>query len=335
MQLNVITPAALTVTAALLLAAAGPDDSVQLRFAPTAGTVTTHAIEIGRSVEAGDLAVSMNGEEVNPQYLPELFIEYTTATTAEITDHFLPAEDDIAGLWRRRTTEGLQGSFDMGLSMGEQDMEMSAEATSELDGAPFLIGRNADDEVVARWADSDNELSTELLDSVRPEFQPTGLLPKDPVGTDDTWEADASALSDLLGLSDSLPWTWSGADAGSIPATGETTYEGDLTLRLVDIRTEDDVVLCTIALSGDLIETETKPGDLSQAPVEGTATDTTTTTYVLKGEFVWNVSAHHLASLELTGEGEGEQLTVKDAGQPGPEYSSTVQHTATLSVLVR
>ena len=34
MQLNVITPAAATLTATLLLAAVGPDDSVQLRFAP-------------------------------------------------------------------------------------------------------------------------------------------------------------------------------------------------------------------------------------------------------------------------------------------------------------
>ena len=148
-----------------------------------------------------------------------------------------------------------------------------------------------------------------------------------------TWEADASALAALLDFSQSIPCTWSGEGAENAPAPADNTFTGTLELRVIDLRTEDEVVLCTIALSGEITELGTRATDLEQVPVaDGTATETTTTTFTVEGELVWNVTAAHLASFELKGEGEGEQATVKDPGQPGPDYSSTTQHKAKLEI---
>lgn len=334
------TTIALPLTAALLAAAGPTDDQVSLRLAPTAGTVSTHTVQIQRAVEGGDMAVVMNGTEVPAQFLPKLNFEFNTSTAATVTDHFLPesiaAENGATGPWRKRTLEDLSETFDMSLSLDADTTDVTTEASSDLDGQPFLIGQDEDGEVIARWADPDSEAPDRLLDHVRPALHLEGLLPAEPIATGSTWEASASALAGVLNLGETLPWTWSESAAGNAPTPGATTLEGDLDLRAVDVRTEDGVVFCTISVDGEVIETSTRASDLSQVPVaDGNATETTTTTYTVEGELVWNVTAGHMATFQLDGEGEGEQATVKDAGQPGPDYSSTTQHTAELNVQVK
>ena len=217
--------------------------------------------------------------------------------------------------------------------MGEESFDFGSEGTSDLDGNPFLIGRDEDGEKVVRWATEDSELSTEPLDLQRPEIDLAGLLPEDAVSIDDTWEADAGFLAEVLDFGRTLPWTWSGSDSAQIPAPGVAEWQGDLDLKVADITKVENDVRCVISFTGEAVETVTKPGDLSQVPVaEGTATETTVTTFQVEGEITWSVSAGHLVSFELEADGEGEQVTKKDDGQPGPAYESTTRHTTQLSV---
>ncbi|QDV05175.1 hypothetical protein Poly30_06710 [Planctomycetes bacterium Poly30] len=332
MQAPLITALA----ASLSLGATHSDDTVKLQLAPTSGTVSTYAVEILRTIQGGDLQVVMNGNEVPAQFLPKLEFEFTASTTATVTDHFLPGENDITGPWRKRTLEDLTSAFDMSLTYSGETTDFAAEASSPLDDQPFLLGLDEDGEVVARWADPESKLDDEFLARVRPELHLEGLLPDEPVAMGATWEADASAVAAILDFSESLPWNWPSDAAENVPGPASNTYEGTLELTVIDLRTEDETVFCTVSLSGDIVETGTRATDLAQVPVaDGTATETTTTTFTVEGELVWNVTAAHLASFELKGEGEGEQATVKDPGQPGPDYSSTTRHKAQLEIQVK
>ena len=320
--------------AALLGLAAQPvDDSVKLHFSPAAGSAVEHEITIHTEFHGGDLAVKMGGSDVPANFLPKLEFSLDSKTSATVSDEYLTAEEGIDGPWRKRTITDPSEAFTMEMSMDSESFDFGAEGTSELSGEPFFIGRDEDGETIARWADKDSALSTELLELQRPDCDLAGILTEDAVSTGDTWEADASALAGVLDFSRGLPWTWSGSDPSQVPPVGTAEWTGDLELTVNEIKGEGDEMHCTVSITGEAIEVVTKPGDLSQVPVaDGTATETTTTTYQVEGEFTWNVTVGHLVALNLEGDGEGEQLTVKDAGQPGPEYQSTTQHTAKLSV---
>ncbi len=319
--------------AAALVAAAPTDDTVELRFAPSVGTQTAHTLEAQVHIEGSDLAVVMDGNEVPAQFLPELSFEFKTTSAWTVHHEFLEPRDGIAGAWRKRTIEDASQSFEMSMELGAEAMEFDAEAATSLEGESFLIGRNASGDVVAEWADPESELDAAWLDDARPELDLAGLLPGKPMAAGDTWEADASALADILSATESFPWEWKGTGADGMPGPGETVLEGALELTAGEIRTVDGTTHCTIAIEGQFAETVTRPGDLSQVPVaDGTATETTTTQYTVEGELTWNVTAGHLTSFIIEGEGDGEQLTVKDPGQPGPEYRSTTQHTSELKI---
>ncbi|MEM8711755.1 MAG: hypothetical protein AAGG01_12440 [Planctomycetota bacterium] len=315
----------------LILAAAPTDDSVSLELGPQVGTALSHGIQVERSFEVSDLTVKMGGNEVPAQFLPELSFEYQVTTSLELTDEFLKAEDEeIEGPWRRRTLKGSSQTFSMEMNYAGEVTTMDAEASSDLDGNAFLVGRDEDGEVVARWSDEDGG-DDGLLDSVRPEVDLIGLLPDEAVATGSTWEADASALGDVLGLDGQIPWTWSGVPEEQIPEPGETSYSGDLDLRVTDVWLEDGATHVRAAIQGELIETSSKPTDLEQVPVaDGTATETTTLTFAVEGEFTWSVAERHLVSFHLEGEGDGTQVTEKDPGQPGQTYRSTRQVMATI-----
>ncbi len=326
------TSASVSLAALLGLAASPVDDSVKLHFAPAVGSTIEHLMTVESEIEIGDLAVKMGGSDVPAQFLPKLEIAMETSTRVKVTDEFLEAEEGIEGAWRKRTIADTAESFEMEMNMDTESFELGAEGTSDLNGLPFLIGRDRGGDKVVRWADKDSDLSTELLELQQPELDLAGILSEDAVTTGDTWEADASELANVLDISRGLPWTWNGADPADIPAPGTAEWTGDLELTVVEITNEEDQTHCIVAIEGEAKEVVTKPGDLSQVPVaEGTATETTTTTYQIEGEFTWNVTAGHLATLTIEGDGEGEQMTVKDAGQPGPEYQSTTQHTAKLA----
>ena len=328
-----VAPVSIGAAVLLGLAARPVDDSVKLRFAPAAGTALEHEITIQNEMEGGELSVKMGGNEVPAQFLPKLSFTFETSTSAIVSDEFLGAEEGIAGPWRQRTVTDPKTVFGMEMAVDEEVMDIHSDGSSELSGEAFLIGRDEDGNTVARWADEDSGLSSELFESQQPELDLAGLLTEDEVSVGDSWEADASALANIIDFSRQLPWTWSGAGESEVPAPGVAEWKGDLELTVKEIASEDGELHCTLAITGEAVEVVTKPGDLSQVPVaDGDATETTTTIYQVEGELTWNVTAGHLISLTLEGEGEGQQLTEKDAGQPGPEYQSTTQHSASLSV---
>lgn len=326
-----LTPLTAALLAAPLLIAAAPtEESVSMTFAPAEGLSISHDVKVQRSFEISDLAVKMDGNDVPAQFLPELSFEYQVALSMRLTDAFLKAEQGLEGPWRRRTLKDLNDTFSMEMDYAGEVTTMDAEASSGLDGAAFLIGRDEDGEVVTRWAD-DESGDDQLLDRVQPEIDLAGLLPEEAVEVGSAWEADAAALGEVLSLGSQLPWTWSGVSEEDIPSPGEAAYTGDLELRIIDIRLEDGATYATASFQGDMTETSSKPTDLEKVPVaDGTATETTTLTFAVEGEFTWSITGKHLVSFHLEGEGDGEQVTERDAGQPGPTYSSTMQMMGTI-----
>lgn len=315
---------------AILPVLAAPDaDAIRLVAAPEAGSYT-RTYTTSRTLEGGDLSVIMNGGEVPKMFLPEL--EYTSVQTQSVT------LEDVHGASHERAISEAAMGFEMQMTFGEkggmEPVQIESSASSALEGSRVRFVTE-DGETEARWAEDGENPDDKLLEALHADVDGAGLLPEEPVKEGAEWSAEGSALCALLYPSGELGWSWNGGEEDDIPGQDGSSHGGELELRFVELIEEDGRSLARIEIEGNLVETTTRATDLAEVPVtDGTATETTTTDYAIEGELLWDVERHALHSLELTGEGEGTQETVKDAGQEGGDYASTLKHTAKLVLRV-
>lgn len=301
-------------------------EAVHLVADPAAGTYE-RTFTASRAFDGGDMSVVMNGQEVPKMFLPKL--EYQSEVTLSLT-----LEDTQGEEHTRTFTEGAMG-FSMDMTFGEESgmppIDVETSASCELEGHAVRF-EEEDGELLARWVEDEDTPDDALLEGLAADLHCANLLPEKPVEPGVKWSADAAALRPLLRPSGDLTWRWD--DGTSDPDTA--AYSGDLTLRLVEVVKEEGQRLARITIEGDLVETTVRATDLAEVPVaDGDATETTKTEYAVDGELLWDLERNALHSIELTGEGDGTQATVKDPGQEGGDYASTLRHTAKLEVSVR
>lgn len=326
---------------ALPLLAAGPAE-VALRFAPAEGAAVSKTFTSTASLEGGDLRVVMDGQEVPPEFLPEIELTVESAMVYAFTDRYASVADGRPTVLLRTYDEidethemttsivGLEGSDDV-------DEEQGTTGSSTLEGRTVRFAWDAEEGEYARsFEGGDGDVA--LLEDLEEDTDLRGLLPGGEIEVGDRWEVDAEDFAAwfLPGGDLGVVYEGDGADDMNADPT-ETSFDGELVLKLTGVHDEGGERLAAIDVEGDVTMTVVAPTDLDDIPVvDGDATETTTSRYELTGELIWNVSAGRLARAELEAETTVEIELVKDPAAPGPTFESvvTLEGTTTCTVEV-
>ncbi len=307
-----------------LLAALAPalqSETVTLVPRTDAGATLTRTFTQSSATTGGDLTVDMDGQPVPAEFLPDLSLEAAERRSVTLVDRHTER-----GVVREFQTLEVSSHtvLDMGGYMGQGETEYDATADSPLagrsarfgsDGAVFLDAEGKDAAATA----SDSALLAGLTRGA----DLAAWWPGREVAVGEAWQGPAAALLELSAPSGDLAWRWSSPDAER--RADRRALDGEVTLTLRAVREVDGRTLAEVAVEGRLERTESVATDLRDVPVaDGTATETRTAQLELRGTLTLDVKGGHLSAAELTAEVEETVATVKDPGQPGPEYRSTL-----------
>ena len=306
------------------------DDTVTLTARREPGLTLTRTVTSRTELTGGDLRVKMDGQDVPSEFLPELTIDVTQASSVLV-------RDEHAATAFVRSFEALSSEatieVDLGGYMGQSGERIEAFATSPLQGRAVRFTPTEDGVTVATFADERDATEVAgddhaLLAGLREDQDLAAWLPEGPVAVGARWQAPAAALRELIEPSGALAWKWSSPDAAEHAASRSIT--GDVELELVRVTDADGRAIAALRVSGTFEHTTTRATDLADVPVaDGTATETRTAATTLRGDLVWDVAGGHLVSAELVTELDQTSRTVKDPGQEGPEYESALSFEGT------
>ncbi len=320
-------PHSLAATAAALLALA-PSSEVELVHAPASGTARTLTVETELGLDGGELICAMDGEDVPSEYLPELLFEMSDVRGMSLTETF------ESGSWLRSYDEvRWENDGSMGMDYGGQVQRFpwSAVAETPIEGRVVRLAGEDDGSLRREFEDGGSD-DDELLEGLRADLGLGVLLPGQAVAEGSSWSVDGAGLAVLFDPCGDLGWDLPPESASHLlPEILEREHGGELELTLREV----DGTHAVCAVSGQLVRTTIQPGDLTSVPVaEGTATETVSETWEVEGELHWDLAADAVHSLDLHGDLRQEALTVKDPGQPGPDYESTFTVEGRYSLLI-
>lgn len=282
--------------------------------------------------ESGDFQVKMGGSPVPAQYLPAIEIELTTEAALVVQDEVIEVEaGHPAKLVRHYETIRGGGTFGMTI-----DPEVSESANWNHE--PEVSGGD----VEFRWNAKDGSYEREVLGS---EQQPeelaqldarldlAGFLPEETLSVGSAWDVEIAELEKLLHPGGSLEMTVArDLDQSSFKPTSSS---GELRATLKNVRSEGGAQVAVIVLEGSYTLEEERATNLDQVPVaDGSATEIGTSQIELEGELLWSLDAGRAVSLELQGDLDYELETVKDEGQEGASYSSTMGFSGEVKIAV-
>ena len=307
----------------------------ELAYSPEEGSVWEKSLEVKTEMTFDDLAVVMDGRDVDKSFLPVIDMEMLDTLRVRLTDEVRSVGEGRPQLLHR-TYEELSRE-------GEHSMEipgMMPAQTSEVSGSSPLEGRtiafayDEDGDVECRAVDDESgELSFSDLED---DFDFLAWLPDSDVEQGDSWDVPIDVLGEWLDGGDAfgIELEGDGVEEFTQGEGAERDLDGELTLRLAALREDDGAQLAHIEIRAEFTTETSYAGDLSNVPVaDGTATVTDTTEYEMEGELVWDLAAGVARSFETSSDFLLESVTVKDPGQDGPEYESTATLSGTLAVL--
>lgn len=263
---------------------------------------TTWKIDLG--VELGDLSATVNGEAVDPEQMgipPDLSAK--GVVEMRWLDHFVSMDGSrTLELLRTVRTMHAEGETSVGPS-GESDDD------DEIVGKPMRFRWNAEDETYEReWVEAEGK--DKDLQHMAVDADLRGLLPEGEVELGQTWEARGTAVLRLLVPLFAVETITEGEEDEDIPPE---------LLEKLSAFGEDVVVRCTwrgahdeggrtlgrIDLALDLDQSlDVDPSSFGQE-MEGMEVDPVTFAVQasLAGFLDWDMSAHRMSAVELTGSG--------------------------------
>jgi hypothetical protein len=300
-----------------------------LHLAPEAGATLHKHYQSSLHLEGGDLAVMMGGQEVPPEYLPDLDIEMDITKELAFTDRYLRVADGrVLDLVRafgdlREQREGLESM--VGQSMDSEN-ETSTSGVSPLEGerVRFRWDDEAEEYGVAFEDDEDGDGA--LLEGLAAGADLAAFLPENGVSEGDSWTVPAEAFGQLFAPGGDLAFEYTGDGADRMGAgESEVSFEGELELTFRGENSRDGSSVATVLVEGEVTVVVITPSDLADVPmVEGDATLTWTQVHTLEGELYWNLDGAHLAAIELSSEVEATMFIQKDPENAGPSFESTI-----------
>ena len=206
-----------------------------VEFAPVQGAQLEKRFQSSLELRFDELTSTMNGQEVPPEFLPEMDLLITDERSVVVLDEYVAVAGgrprNLLRTFREITVETLE-EFSM-----EPDIESSERATgsSELvdETLRFVAGSSSDD-----YARSFTERvgGDELLAGLVEDMDLRAILPDGAVEKDDTWEVDANFLHALQRPGGNLSIE---LDDGEKEEWGELEFSGGLKATLAGFRTGD------------------------------------------------------------------------------------------------
>jgi hypothetical protein len=274
-----------------------------------------------------ELTSKMDHREVPKEFLPRLEIDVQRSGELVVADVYEVAEDGgVAAI--RRTYERIAASHsDRTAQDGEEVSTVSGESGSELEGRVVVFRREPGGGWAAAYEQPGGD--EELLEGLEADLDFGELLPgpEEAAASAErgSWELDAGTFTRVV--------LEAGGDLGVEEPEGDAEHapedpepEGSIRASLVEERSVGGRELAVVELSGSITHGSERKTTLEHIPVtSGSATETTTIVYEISGELVWDRAAGHLVSLEVSAPVSYESVTVRDEGQPGPAFESTVR----------
>lgn len=312
----------------LLLSLAAPPALASLEHelvhAPAHASTRRFEALVEEGYRGGQLEVVMNDQPVPSAFLPALDLRSDDTHRLEWVETRLSEPGAETALFLRRYEEAAwsnEGSMSMeAQGQAAEEQPWSVAADSPLVGQLLRCEADADG-FEAEFADE--AVRGVDLDELPADLGFAGLLPPEALAVGEGWEVEGERLAILFRFTEGLAYE---IDAEAREQLGlevdRIEVDGSLEFELREVRG----ALAHCRVEGELERVVERPGDLTPVPVvDGTATDTETTLWRVEGSFVWDLEAGALHALELEGETEQAIATVRDAGQPGPTYSSTFE----------
>ena len=319
MKLSLALPAILLTTT--VLAALTPEPTA-IRFEVAEGLLLSKTFTSTLELDSGELSSTMNGQEIPPQYLPDVSVHIEMSARLVVRDEYLAAsEGRPTHLRREYQTVAGNGSWESEVPPAPTESG-SFEAECDLEGETVEFRWDEKREEYRR-EQLDAAKPSELLEKLDPELDLLAFLPAGEVEVGDRWEVELGAVTALLHPGGELGLTEDPEEEES--PFEDVSLEGQLKARLAEILEKDGKRLAVIALEGEYVHEQQRPTDLEHVPVvDGTAHEVRTSRLAVEGELLWDLDANHAVSLELTAAVDSTSETIRDADQPGPSFTSTL-----------
>jgi len=290
-----------------------------LRFVPKVGEKLETRMSNATQMDSNRFEVVMGGQKVPAQFLPPLDVSYEGVLELVAQDTYVEVAEGTPTKLQRHY-ETLTGSTIWDAELGEEYDDAAGDTKNEsaIEGEDVeFVWNEAESRFDRALVDSDERPAG--LDKLDARLDLVGFLPAGEVAVGDVWELEPVLIDRLLEPGGSL-----GLEASSVEEVEESRYaesSGELSARLISV--EEGRAL--IEFEGDHQSKRTFATTLEQVPVaDGTATQEDTSTIVVKGQLVWDLRAGHAVSLALEASVDYVQHTVRDEGQEGPTYESTL-----------
>lgn len=300
-----------------------------LRFVPKAGAKLETRMTSATQMDSNQFEVVMNGQKVPAQFLPPLDVSYEGVLELVAQDTYVEvAEGRPTKLQRHYET--LTGTAIWDAAMGEEYDDAAGDTKNE----SAIQG----EDVEFVWSESESRFERALVDSdKRPagidlldeRLDLAGFLPADEVAVGDVWELEPELIDRLLMPGGPLGLEGSSAAEGAEPRSVEST--GELSARLVSV----EEGRASIEFEGEHVSKMSFATTLERVPVaDGTATQEDTSNLELKGRLVWDLRVGRAVSLTVEASVDYVQHTVRDEGQEGPTYESTLTFSGDTAITV-
>ena len=311
-----------TLLAGVLGAIALAPSAVDLSYRPAEGTEVRRTIRSAAMIELVELTSAVNGQEVPPEFMPDLELRFGWDYTTVVTDRI----EKVAGgrpTLLHRTFEEVSRAETQETSMPPYEEESLSRT-----GRSGLEGRT----VVFDWSEDDGEYELSLakdeegpsLDGLTEDLDLRLLLPGHQVEKGDRWSVDEELFDFLENPGGNLPIEWTG-DTLEEHGGEELECSGGLEILFSGWAPEAEGRIALLRLKGEYATTETAKTTLEHVPItDGTATETIEAGYEVEGTLAWDVEAGLVRRLELTIGIELVIDTVRDEGQPGVAFESTL-----------
>ena len=323
-----------TLPLALVALLAGPSSApVDLAYAPAEGTQVTRRITSTLELSLDELLVVMDGQEIPPEYLPDLQIDVNNTFVLEVVDRVEKGGD---GRPRRlhRTFAAVTDEATTTVFM-PPDLDETVRHT----GTCALVGKS----VVFAWDDKAGKYDVAFADGVGEDEPLAGLvedldfrslLPDGAVEIGAEWSVDPSFLHQLEAPGGTLPMLFTGGEVEEYFGP-DVEWEGEVKMKFVGWDEDAAGRMALLRIGGAVRRETTKKTDLDQVPVaDGTATEEIEGIYGLDGELAWDVAGGMMKGLTLTCSVSVLTVTTKDPGQDGPDFESETPMSGTWTFAV-
>lgn len=284
------------------------DDTLAARC--EAGETRTRTMSATRTMELVDMKVTFNGQEIP---MGDMSGTSTDAYEAVVVDTIETAEEGRATKLTRRYEKVGGGSTMEGGPMVGEDGVVETTLASELVGESVIFTLDGETDEYTPTFPEGSSADVELLEDLVCDLEFAGLLPKDAVAVDATWDVELDVFIEVIepgGQMHLEPTDGGGADEPDPLADNEVepTLDGSFKGKLVSIDASESGRVATIELEFDIeshldvtdglepMTQETPMGEITFIPLSIVVDRTAKG----KGTLLWNVDRGCLVSFEMT-----------------------------------